>query len=64
MKDILTDLQSIRRTGGATYSSAEVLGIVCRAGAEIERLRKRIADLEDQLLRALGEKLPVGRKTG
>ena len=38
MPDILEDLRAIARTGGDTYSSAEVIGVIGRAVVEIERL--------------------------
>lgn len=47
--DILAELRAVRKTGGDTYSSSEVLGMVGRAADEIERLRER----EDRLAGAL-----------
>jgi hypothetical protein len=40
--DILDDLRKVRRLRGDTYSSAEVLGMVGRAIAEIEQLRATV----------------------
>jgi hypothetical protein len=41
MSDILADLRAVG--GGDTYSSAEVIGIIARAAAEIERLTRQLA---------------------
>lgn len=40
--DILAELRAVQTTGGDTYSSAEVLGMVGRAADEIERLQTKI----------------------
>jgi hypothetical protein len=52
MADILADLRRVEATMGDTYSSSEVIGMVCRAGDEIQRLRAALERLRAALDRA------------
>ena len=51
MTDIIERLRDADISGHGSYSA-----LVREAADEIERLRNRISDLEEQLLRALGER--------
>ena len=50
--DILNELHSITKLRGDTYSSAEVIGMIGRAAAEIERLQGKVAYWQNLSLQA------------